>query len=108
MHLGAATGDMARESRASRHTMPKRRPIVSQHAKAGGIERRRAPDRDVPLPHERDEAPYLEMDRDVAPYGPTDRVEQAARDVERGLVDTERRGTPSDVPGPRRSRRRRP
>jgi hypothetical protein len=86
--------------------MLKRRPIVS-HAKAGGSARRRAPERDMPLPHERDEAPYPEMDRDVAPYGPTDRVEQAARDVEHGLVDTDRRGTPSDVPRPRRSRRRR-
>jgi hypothetical protein len=59
------------------------------------------------LPHERDEAPYADRDEGVAPHGPTDRVEQAARDIERGLVDTERRGTPSDVPPPRRSRTQR-
>ena len=36
------------------------------------------------------------------------RVAQAAADVERGLKDTDRRGTPNDVPAPaaRPSRRR--
>ncbi len=32
------------------------------------------------------------------------RIVRGARDVERGLKDTERRGTPSDVPAPRRRR----
>ena len=32
------------------------------------------------------------------------RVAQAATDVERGLKDTDRRGTPNDVPAPRRRR----
>ena len=32
------------------------------------------------------------------------RVVKAARDVERGLKDTERRGVPNDVPGARRRR----
>ena len=32
------------------------------------------------------------------------RIVKGARDVERGLKDTERRGVPNDVPGPRRRR----
>ena len=32
------------------------------------------------------------------------RIARGARDVERGLKDTERRGTPHDVPAPRRRR----
>ncbi len=39
--------------------------------------------------------------------GPREVIEQAERDVSSGLVDTDRRGTPSNVPGPRRSRQRR-
>lgn len=51
----------------------------------------------LPLPHERDEA--------AAPGGETTgkvrpRIRQAQLDVEHGLVDTERRGIPSDVPAP--------
>lgn len=46
------------------------------------------------LPHERDESPQPE--RGVS--GPRDRIRQAARDVADGLVDTEARGTPSNVP----------
>ena len=34
------------------------------------------------------------------------RVAQAANDVSRGLKDTERRGIPNDVPGPRKARGR--
>ena len=33
------------------------------------------------------------------------RILKGARDVEQGLKDTERRGTPSDVPAPARRRR---
>ena len=84
--------------------MAKPRPNPLRRAERGGIERGRSPRREIRLPHERDETPYPDMDREVAPDGPTDRVKQAARDVERGLVDTDRRGTPSDVPGPRRRR----
>ena len=57
------------------------------------------------LPHERDESPMPEAG---ATRGPRDKIRQAARDVERGLVDTEARGTPSNVPrgrGPGRRRR---
>ncbi|BAL26518.1 hypothetical protein [Azoarcus sp. KH32C] len=32
--------------------------------------------------------------------GPRQVIEQAARDIRRGLRDTDRHGTPSDVPGP--------
>jgi hypothetical protein len=62
-------------------------------------------DRRAPrLPHERDESPQSEAG---GVHGPRERIRQAARDVERGLVDTEARGTPSNVPGPVRRRRRR-
>jgi hypothetical protein len=55
------------------------------------------------LPHERDESPQPETS---GAHGPRDGIRQAARDVERGLVDTEARGTPSNVPGPVRRGRR--
>ncbi len=53
---------------------------------------------ELPLPYERDEAP-------AAPPKPDEKrprqvIEQAASDIEHGLVDTDRRGLPSDVPGP--------
>lgn len=49
---------------------------------------------DLPLPHERDESPGKDADdrREV--------IEQAARDISRGLRDTDQHGVPSDVPGP--------
>lgn len=55
------------------------------------------------LPHERDETALPE-----APEGRGDRrrVRQAALDVEHGLVDTEARGTPSNVPRGKRRRGR--
>jgi len=52
--------------------------------------------RDRPLPHEFDES----TDTSPPEKGTRGVVEQAARDVRRGLQDTDRRGTPSDVPGP--------
>jgi hypothetical protein len=52
---------------------------------------------ELPLPHERDEAPEKD---DGGVNRNRGRVEQAHRDVSRGLQDTERRGVPSDVPGP--------
>lgn len=48
------------------------------------------------LPFERDESP----DRTDDGTAPRAIIEQAARDIRHGLKDTERRGTPSDVPGP--------
>lgn len=54
------------------------------------------------LPHERDEAPDPPESTPGGPHeiGPRQVIEQAGRDIRRGLRDTERRGTPSDVPGP--------
>ena len=60
------------------------------------------------LPHERDEAAIAEPQRVVARHRKL--VRKALRDVERGLVDTEARGTPSNVPverGPTRRRAKR-
>lgn len=52
-------------------------------------------------PHERDESAEPSDDRlkdESRP--PSDRqISQAARDIESGRVDTDRRGIPSDVPG---------
>jgi len=56
------------------------------------------------LPHERDESPMPEAGEVRGPRG---RIRQAARDIERGLIDTEARGTPSNVPRGRGSGRRR-
>jgi hypothetical protein len=56
---------------------------------------------DLRAPHERDEAPDPLDDSETTPVGgPRQVIEQAASDVGRGLVDTDRRGIPSDVPAP--------
>ena len=69
---------------------------------------RRAPplpsEAELQLPHERDQSPRSEAS---GTHGPRDRIRQAARDVARGLIDTEARGTPSNVPRPRRGTGRR-
>lgn len=52
------------------------------------------------LPHERDEAPEPVTQDAHETTGPRDLIEQAARDIARGLRDTDRHGIPSDVPGP--------
>ena len=52
-----------------------------------------------PLPHERDEAPEPEAS-EASRTGPREITGQAARDIARGLRDTDLKGTPSDVPGP--------
>jgi hypothetical protein len=49
------------------------------------------------LPHERDEYPNPKNVKRRG-SGPRDLIRQAARDVDRGLRDTEARGIPSDVP----------
>jgi len=73
-----------------------------QRNRTDGIEPgQRATERAPQLPHERDQSPDSGP-REHAPRGPTEVVEQASADVHRGLVDTERRGTPSDLPAPRR------
>jgi hypothetical protein len=55
-------------------------------------------ERALQLPHERDESPRAETPGE---RGPRARIRQAAADVEHGLIDTEARGTPSNVPRPR-------
>lgn len=51
---------------------------------------------DLRLPHEREEAP----DATAAADGPRQVIEQAGSDLAHGLCDTDRRGVPSDIPGP--------
>ena len=57
----------------------------------------------VPLPgakqpHERDESPQSQP-TGSAPTDPRrEDIGQASADIERGLVDTDRRGTPDDIP----------
>lgn len=51
------------------------------------------------LPHERDESARATGDRLKETPTPSDReISQAGEDVERGLVDTDRRGIPNDIP----------
>lgn len=60
-------------------------------------------ERPLLLPHERDEAAIAEPRKLVARNRRL--IRQAVRDVERGLVDTETRGVPSNVPTARRRSR---
>jgi hypothetical protein len=55
------------------------------------------------LPHERDQTPNVSDPQVERKRGSRAWIRQAARDIERGLVDTERRGVPNDVPAPRRT-----
>jgi hypothetical protein len=56
------------------------------------------------LPHERDESARATGDRLKEKPVPSERrISQARKDVERGLVDTERRGIPNDLPKPKSS-----
>lgn len=61
--------------------------------------RRPAGRTDLRVPHERDEAPDpLDASETTPVGGPRQVIEQAASDISRGLVDTDRHGVPSDVP----------
>jgi len=53
-----------------------------------------------PLPQERHETANPEADKTAGTPGSRQVTEQAARDIARGLRDTDCHGTPSDVPGP--------
>jgi hypothetical protein len=76
--------------------------VDQQRDAPGGIERSgRGRSGRMRLPHERDEAPTPLADPRRESVGPREVIEQAARDVARGLADTERRGTPNDLPRPR-------
>jgi hypothetical protein len=54
--------------------------------------------RNPKLPHERDES-ALAAKRHEKPARTGSDMTQASEDVERGLVDTDTRGIPNDVPG---------
>ena len=59
------------------------------------------------LPHERDESAKSTGNRLDEPRPPPDtQISRAEKDVTQGRVDTDRRGVPSDVPGPRTRRER--
>jgi hypothetical protein len=60
----------------------------------------RSSDAEARMPHERDEYPDPQDDGMREAAGPRAVLDQASRDVDRGLRDTERRGVPSDVPAP--------
>jgi hypothetical protein len=65
----------------------------------GGHARPRPEGRNPKMPHERDESAVSNATHDNEPRPPSeDRVEQAHNDVKRGLVDTDRRGMPDDIP----------
>jgi hypothetical protein len=56
------------------------------------------------LPHERDESAKATGDRGRENPPPSERqISQAEEDVEEGLVDTERKGIPNDVPTRKRT-----
>jgi hypothetical protein len=56
-------------------------------------------ERDPRLPHERDESARAKDDRLREKPPPSQKqISQAGEDVERGLVDTDRRGVPNDLP----------
>jgi len=62
-------------------------------------EAQNAEQRSVRLPHERDESATATGNRMTEDPTPSDRqISKAGDDVARGLVDTERRGVPNDVP----------
>ena len=60
-------------------------------------------DRHALLPHERDQAAIPEPRKSVARNRKP--IRQATRDINRGLSDTEARGTPTNIPVQRRTRR---
>jgi hypothetical protein len=66
----------------------------------GTPDERSAPgQRNPKMPHERDESARNTGNRLDQPLPPSEReISQAHRDTESGLVDTERRGVPNDVP----------
>lgn len=63
-----------------------------------GIERSGRSDKAQRTPNERDEAPDRAADGERQPIPDRHVMRQAAADLERGLEDTEARGTPSNPP----------
>ncbi|MGZ5121916.1 MAG: hypothetical protein ACXWCY_22340 [Burkholderiales bacterium] len=64
----------------------------------GGRNRSRRGERNPKMPHERDESARSNAPDDQPQPASKGRVEQAHDDVNRGLIDTDRRGTPDDIP----------
>jgi hypothetical protein len=90
----ASSGEGKDDARRDRDTASYEQQPGSTDVKGGG-----ASLRSPRLPHERDESARASGDRLKEDPPPSDRqVSQAAEDVERGLVDTDRRGIPNDVP----------
>lgn len=55
--------------------------------------------RDAKMPHERDESAHSSGNRLSETLPPSQReISQAHEDTERGILDTERRGVPNDLP----------
>ncbi|HEU0203681.1 MAG TPA: hypothetical protein VFR86_24995 [Burkholderiaceae bacterium] len=88
--------------------MPRRKTPPPVPAPAGEVTehhwrmtRRRQTAQTPSLPHERDQMP----DAPTKKTGSRSIIEQGARDIERGLVDTEARGIPDNVPAPRRRKK---
>jgi hypothetical protein len=77
------------------------RDTASYEQRPGGTDVKGTPGsvRSPRQPHERDESARASGDRLKQDPRPSDRqITKAAEDVERGLVDTDRRGIPNDVP----------
>jgi hypothetical protein len=86
-------------SRNADKQRPKRDIDTSSHAQPQGAADAPAhPQRRNPrLPHERDESARA-TGRHEKPARTGADIAQAGEDVERGLVDTDRRGVPNDLP----------
>jgi len=94
---------MSQKTRESRHSSNAAKPDLdtsSHEQPLGGDDPRTPRPGALPrLPHERDESAGATGDRLRESPTPSDRqISQAGEDVERGLVDTDRRGVPNDVP----------
>ena len=57
-----------------------------------------APSSGTEQPHERDESPVSQPTGNSPTDPRREDMGQASEDIERGLVDTDRRGTPDDIP----------
>jgi hypothetical protein len=80
---------------------PRDRETSSYEQHPGGTDSKGAPGsvRNPRQPHERDESARASGAGSKDDRPPSDRqITQAAEDVERGLVDTDRRGIPDDIP----------
>lgn len=85
--------------RSTPKSQPKTRDGVPRHQDSGAKSQKsnlakQLDPADKLLPHERDQGP----DADEVQPDARERIKQAQADVMGGLRDTERRGTPSDVP----------